>query len=108
MYAIVMIKGKQYRVAIGDVIDVDLLEQQPGEEVEFKEVLLLNDNSLIDIGMPKVMGCSVQGKLLDTSYGPKITSMKYKRRKGQRTKWGHRQRYSRLEITAINKPAQEE
>lgn len=101
MYAIVRIKGKQYRVAVDDIIDVDLLGDQPGDQVAFNEVLFFDDGSSAQVGAPMVPGCTVEGELVETSFGPKITSIKYKRRKSQQTKFGHRQRYSRVKITKI-------
>ena len=102
MYAIVKIKGKQYRVAEGDIIDVDLLDEQPGNRVEFSEVLFFDDGSSATVGAPTVSGCTVEGELLETSFGPKVLSVKYKRRKNQRTRFGHRQRYSRVKIGKIS------
>lgn len=102
MYAIIKIKGKQYRVAQGDVIDVDLLDEQEGT-VEFKDVLFFNNGSAITLGQPFVAGCTIIGEIVDAEVaGPKITSVKYKRSHNQYRKFGHRQHYSRIKIKEIH------
>lgn len=101
MYAIIKTGGKQYRVAEGDVIDVELLKSQPGENVEFSEVLFFHDGKAAKIGQPNVSGCTVTGELIEEALGPKIVSVKYKRRQNQRRKFGHRQHYHRVRITSI-------
>ena len=101
MYAIIKTGGKQYRVAEGDVIDVELLQSQPGESVEFSDVLFFHDGSAAKIGQPNVSGCTVMGELIEEALGPKIVSVKYKRRQNQRRKFGHRQHYHRVRITKI-------
>lgn len=101
MYAIIETGGKQYRVKKGDVIDVELLDAQAGESVEFKQVLFVNNHSLVKIGRPYVEHSVVHGKLIDEIRGPKVIAFKYKRRKGIRSKVGHRQDYARVEITDI-------
>ena len=101
MYAVIKTGGKQYRVAQDQVVDVELLDGEVGSEVEFREVLFLNDGSAVKVGAPHVENSTVKGELLGTVKGEKITSVKYKRRKSQRTRWGHRQSYSRVRIKAI-------
>lgn len=100
MYAIIKIGGKQYRVAIGDVVDVELLDGEIGSQVEFKQVLFVNNGSKLMVGEPHVSGCSVIGELIDCVAGPKITSVKYIPG-NHRKKIGHRQHYSRVKITQI-------
>ena len=102
MYVIIKIKGKQYKVSEGDIIDVDLLEQEIGSTVEFSDVLFVGDaESNNAIGSPLVAGYTVKGELQEVTYGPKVISMKYKKRKNYHRKKGHRQRYHRIKITAI-------
>lgn len=101
MYAIIKTGGKQYRVAKDQIIDVELLNGEAGSDVEFSEVLFVNDGSTVKMGAPHVDKGRVVAELLGTVRGPKITSMKFKRRKGQRTRWGHRQNYSRVRIKEI-------
>lgn len=105
-YAIIQTGGKQYRVSNNDIIDVELLDAEPGANVEFSEVLFVQDGKKAQVGTPTVSGCTVKGEMLAIAPGPKITSMKYKKRKSQHTKWGHRQKYSRVKITDIGAGAQ--
>lgn len=101
MYAVIQSGGKQYRVEKDQIVDVELLGVETGSEVEFQDVLFLNDGSSVKVGSPRVENSIVKGEVLGTVKGEKITSIKYKRRKSQRTRWGHRQGYSRVRITAI-------
>ncbi len=102
MYAIIRSGSKQYRVKKDDVIQVELLDSEPGKSVEFGEVLLIADGSNnIKVGMPLVKGSKVIGQYLEEAKGPKIEALKYKKRKNQYRKFGHRQRYSQVKITDI-------
>lgn len=100
MYAIIKTGGKQYRVAVGDVIDVELLDAEVGSEVKFTDVLFVNNGSSMLVGEPIVSGCAVTGELIDLVGGPKVTSVKYIPG-NHRKKIGHRQHYSRVKITQI-------
>lgn len=100
MYAIIKTGGKQYRVAVGDVIDVELLSEDVGAEVKFTDVLFFNNGSKATVGKPNVPGCFVTGELVDLVGGPKVTSVKYIPG-NHRKKIGHRQHYSRVKITQI-------
>ena len=101
MYEIIETGGKQYRVEKDDIIDVELLEAQPGEKVEFKNVLFINNAGTVKIGNPNIAKSAVQGELMQEVKGPKEIAFKYKRRKPFRRKVGHRQRYARVKITEI-------
>jgi len=101
MYAVIETGGKQYRVEQGDVIDVELLEAPPKGTVEFNHVLLFHNGTTVEVGTPHVKKCAVRGELLGEVKGPKVIAFKFKRRKGIRSKIGHRQRYSRVKITEI-------
>jgi large subunit ribosomal protein L21 len=101
MYAIIETGGKQYRVEKDDIIDVELLDAQAGEKVEFKNVLFVNNAGTVKIGNPHLGQCVVQGELLKEVKGPKEIAFKYKQRKPFRRKVGHRQRYARVKITQI-------
>lgn len=100
MYAIIETGGKQYQVKEGDVIDVELLNNE-SKEITFAGVILLNDGQKVHIGAPHLNDWTVQGELLGESKGPKVVAYKYKRRKNYRRKIGHRQKYARVKITAI-------
>lgn len=109
MYAIIKIAGKQYRVAQGDVIDVDLLDKELGAKVEFKDVLFFNNGSVVNLGIPLVENCLVIGEIISSDVaGPKISSVKYKRSHNQWRKFGHRQHYSRVKILEIQSEEKKE
>ena len=102
MYAVIKTGGKQYRVQQGDVIFVEKIDSQADEAVTFEEVLLVNDGDQTRIGAPTVAGAKVEGKVLGHVKGQKIVVYKYKAKKNERKKQGHRQPYTKVEITAIN------
>lgn len=100
VYAVIQTGGKQYRVQQGDVIYVEKLDLDDGAEVNF-DVLLLGKDDGVTIGAPTVKGAKVTGKLLGQVKSAKIVVYKYKAKKNQRKKQGHRQPYSKVEITAV-------
>ena len=102
MYAIILTGGKQYKVAKGDVIEVEKLAGETGAEVKFDEVLAVaGDDGKLNVGTPRVAGASVTGKVLDQFRAKKIVVFKMKRRKGYRRTHGHRQSLTRVEIGEI-------
>lgn len=103
MQAVIKTGGKQYSVNKGDVIDVELLPGNPGDEVEFKEVLLVADEGGTTIGSPVVDNAVVKAKILGTTKGEKLIVFKFRRRKDFRKKTGHRQKFTSVEITEISK-----
>lgn len=105
-YAIIKSGGKQHRVAVGDLIDVELLNADLDESVEFETLFVYNGKESL-VGLPLVANYTVRGKVVDFAAGPKIQSVKYKKRKRSYKKWGHRQHYSRIEITAIEELQEE-
>ena len=102
MYAVIQTGGKQYRVQQGDVIFVEKIDSQAGEAGTFGQVLLVGDGEATKIGAPTVAGAKVEGKVLAQVKGKKIVVYKYKAKKNERKKQGHRQPYTKVEITAIN------
>ena len=102
MYAVIKTGGKQYRVQQGDVIFVEKLNAQADEAVTFDEVLLVGDADQSKVGTPVVEGAKVEGKVLAQVKGKKIVVYKYKAKKNERKKQGHRQPYTKVEITAVN------
>ncbi|MGR3951791.1 MAG: 50S ribosomal protein L21 [Chlamydia sp.] len=103
MYAIVQTGSKQYRVKKGDIIHTELLDGEIGQMVDLNDVLLIaQEDGIIKMGQPILSGCSVKAKYLAVVGGPKIQSIKYKRRKGVYRKFGHRQKYAQLQIVDIN------
>jgi large subunit ribosomal protein L21 len=102
MYAIVDIAGQQFRVENGQKIYVHRLENKEGENVDFDQVLLIDNDGKISIGEPLVEGAFVEGKVLEHQKGDKVIVFKKKRRKGYQKRNGHRQSFSHIEILAIN------
>ena len=100
MYAVIQTGGKQYRVQQGDVIYVEKLEAQAGDAVNFDVLMLGKDEGAV-IGAPVVAGAKVEGKVLDQVKSAKVVVFKYKAKKNSRKKQGHRQPYTKVEITAI-------
>ena len=101
MYALVEIKGKQYRAEKGSVLEVDLLQQQEGDKVEFDSVLMLRNDDGATFGSPFVSGAKVQAVVEDHYKDDKVVVFKYKKRKRYRRTAGHRQRYSRIRVEDI-------
>ena len=101
MYAVILTGGKQYRVQQGDVIFVEKLNVQADETVSF-DVLLLGNENETKIGAPVVEGAKVEGKVVGQVKSAKVVVFKYKAKKNERKKQGHRQPYTKVEITAIN------
>lgn len=105
MYAIIESCGKQYKVAEGDVIFFEKLETEEGKKVSFDKVVLVSDDKKVEVGAPYVKGVKVEGKVVAHGKGKKIIVFKYKAKKNYRRKQGHRQPYTKVEITAIKMPA---
>ena len=100
MYAIIKSGSKQYRVAEGDVIHVEILNAQE-KNIDFTDILFSFDGKEHRLGAPS--GFVVTGEILGETVGPKIRSAKYKKRKRQRKLIGHRQHYSKVKIMKIGK-----
>lgn len=98
MYAIFVVGGKQYRAQEGDSIYVEKLVGEAGTEVVFDQVLLAGDK----VGQPLVEGAKVTGTIDKQGLGKKIVVFKYKSKKNERRKQGHRQAYTKVTINAIN------
>ena len=99
MYAVIATGGKQYRVEPGQVIDVELLGD--ADDVSFTPVLVV-DGDTVRATPDQLSGASVSAKVVGRSKGPKINGFTYKPKTNQRKRWGHRQHYSRIEITQIS------
>ena len=100
MYAVIVSGGKQYRVTKGDTIYVEKLDQQPDSTISF-DVLMLGSDEGVKIGAPTVAGAMVEGKVIGQVKGEKIIIYKYKSKKNFDRKAGHRQNYTKVEITAV-------
>jgi large subunit ribosomal protein L21 len=101
MYAIVQSGGHQYKVAEGDVIDVELLGVEDGETVELDQVLLVGGDN-VKVGTPYVEGAVVRAQVLGEAKGKKISVLRYRNKSRYRRQTGHRQKYTRLQIDSIN------
>ncbi len=110
MFAVIKTGGKQYRVAAEDVLKVDKVKGEPGEIVEFGEVLVVGGDS-VTLGAPTIVGATVAAEVLEQGRGGKIIAFKKRRRKNSRRKIGHRQEFTLLRITEIltdgQKPSKE-
>ncbi len=102
MYAVIETGGKQYKVSEGDVIYIEKLEVEADAEVSFDKVLLIGEGSDVKVGAPLVDGVSVTAKVIKNDKAKKVVVYKYKPKKGYHKKQGHRQPYTKVEITKIN------
>ncbi len=101
MYAIIESCGKQYKVTEGDLVFFEKLDAEEGKKVTFDKIVLVSDNGKVQVGTPYVKGVKVEGKVISHGKGKKIIVFKMKPKKNYRRKQGHRQPYTKVEITAI-------
>ena len=101
MKAVIVTGGKQYTVAEGDVIFVEKLNAEAEATVNFEQVLAVLDGENTKIGTPIVEGAKLEAKVVKNGKGKKITVFKYKAKKNEKKKIGHRQPYTKVEITKI-------
>ncbi|MFA5146048.1 MAG: 50S ribosomal protein L21 [Candidatus Omnitrophota bacterium] len=101
MYAVVETGGKQYKVAKNDVLLVEKLKAKEGAEVKLGKVLILKEGNSVHFGTPHVKGAHVICEALGTVRGDKVIAFKYKRRKSEKKKIGHRQDYTRIKVKEI-------
>ena len=101
MKAVIVTGGKQYTVAEGDVVYIEKLNVNEGEEVTFDQVQTILDGENSKIGTPIVEGAVVHGKVLKNGKGKKLTVFRYKPKKNEKKKIGHRQPYTKVEIGQI-------
>ena len=106
MYAIIESCGKQYKVAEGDVVFFEKLDVEEGKKVTFDNVVLVSDDKKVEVGAPYVKGVKVEGKVVSHGKGEKILVYKYKAKKNYRRTQGHRQPYTKVEITKIKTAAE--
>ena len=100
MFAVIKTGGKQYRVAVDDALKVEKIAGEPGEIVQFGEVLVVGGDS-VTLGLPTVEGATVAAEVLSQARGPKVIAFKKRRRKNSRRKRGHRQEFTLVRITEI-------
>ena len=101
MFAVIETGGKQYKVVEGDQIFVEKLDVQEGETITFESVKALMVGEKLEIGAPTVEGAKVTAKVLKNGKAKKIYVMKYKSKKNEKKKQGHRQPYTKVEILSI-------
>ena len=101
MKAVIVTGGKQYTVAEGDILFIEKLNAEENTVVKFEEVLAVLDGENSKIGAPVVEGAAVEAKVVKNGKGKKIHVLKYKAKKGEKKKIGHRQPYTKVEITKI-------
>lgn len=101
MYAIVDIAGKQFKVEKEKYVYAPLMEAEEGAQVDFNNVLLVDNDGKIKVGTPTVKGAKVSGKVLEHVKGDKVIVFKKKRRKGYKVKNGHRQQFTKILIEDI-------
>ena len=101
MYAIIESCVKQYKVSEGDVVFFETLYTEEGKKVTFKDVVLVSDDKKVEVGAPYVKGAKVEGKVVEHGKGKKIVVYKYKAKKNYRRTQGHRQPFTKVEITKI-------
>ena len=101
MYAVIQSGGKQYRVSPGDLLRVEKLNGEVGDQITFEDVLLVGGDDESRVGQPVVPGASVVGTIVDQTRGDKIVVFKFKRRKMYRRKTGHRQYLTAVRIEEI-------
>ena len=101
MYAIIESCGKQYKVAEGDVVFFEKLDIEEGKKVSFDKIVLVSDDKKVEVGAPYVKGIKVEGKVVAHGKAKKILVYKYKAKKNERKIQGHRQPYTKVEITSI-------
>lgn len=102
MYAIIETGGKQYKVAEGDVIQVEKLNVEAGSEYTFNDVLVVSNGDKVSVGAPTVKGASVKASVIGNGKAKKVIVYKYKPKKGFHKKNGHRQPFTELKIEKIN------
>ncbi len=108
MYAVIQTAGKQYRVAPGEVVRLDKMEEQVGDQVEFDKVLAIQDEEQYTIGRPTIDEARVVGTVVEIGRAKKIRVLKFKRRKQYRVLRGHRQAFTAVKIDAIRTGPQED
>ena len=106
MYAIIEACGRQYKVENGMEVFFEKLDVEEGKKVTFDKVILISDNGKVEVGNPTIAGAKVEGKVVSNGRGKKILVYKYKAKKNERTTRGHRQDYTKVEITSIKAGAE--
>jgi large subunit ribosomal protein L21 len=102
MFAIIRTGGKQYKVAVGETLDVELLDSQEDKSIQISDVLLIGDGDNIKIGKPVLSGALVTLEKVDDIKAKKVIAYKFRKREGYHRTVGHRQKLSRVKVTKIS------
>jgi large subunit ribosomal protein L21 len=105
MYAIIEACGRQYKVEEGMTVYFEKLDVEEGKKVTFDKVILISEEGKVEVGNPVIAGAKVEGKVVSNGRGKKILVFKYKAKKNERKTIGHRQDYTKVEITSIKTAA---
>ena len=100
-FAVINTGGKQYKVSANDKLRIEKLSEQEGKSIEFKQVLMINNNQDVELGSPIIDGAKVEGKIIKQTKNKTILVFKKRRRQNSRRKNGHRQKMSVIQITKI-------
>lgn len=103
MYAVIRQGGHQYRVTTGDVIQLEKIEVEAGQEVSLEDVLALSSGETLEVGEPRVAGAVVKAKVVRQGKSPKVDVYKFRRRKSYDKRYGHRQPFTEVRIIAVEK-----
>ncbi len=106
MYAIIEACGRQYKVQEGEAVYFEKLDTEEGKKVSFDKVVLLSNDGKVQVGNPYVANAKVEGKVISHGRGKKVLVFKYKPKKNERKTRGHRQDYTKVEITSIKVKAE--
>ena len=106
MYAIIEACGRQYKVQEGETVYFEKLGAEEGKKVSFDKVVLVSDEGKVQVGNPYVANVKVEGKIVANGRGKKVLVFKYKPKKNERKTRGHRQDYTKVEITSIKVKAE--
>ena len=106
MYAIIEACGRQYKVQEGDTVYFEKLDAEEGKKVTFDKVVMISNDGKVEVGNPYVANATVEGKVVSHGKGKKILVFKYKAKKNERKTRGHRQEYTKVEISSIKAKAE--
>ena len=102
MYAVIEAGGKQHKVELGQVLEVDLMQEESGVDHAFENVMLYVDGDDVQIGQPYIENVKVVAEIVEEVKGEKVSILRFRRRKNSIRKIGHRQRYTQIKIKEIN------
>ena len=101
MYAIIEACGRQYKVQEGETVYFEKLDTEEGKKVSFDKVVLISNDGKVTVGNPYVANAKVEGKVVSNGRGKKVLVFKYKAKKNERKKQGHRQQYTKVQIDEV-------